>query len=197
MFSRGRLDFRPGSMGGALELRKRFEEEVLPHLELLYRSAFQLTGDKRRASDLCEKALLRAYSSFPDSSAVSNCRVWLLTILFGVFRVRASSREQAAATRQQLPGSIERQCRASRNSTGAGCSVSARSAGFELQDLFQNLPLDYRATLFLVDVEELSYADAARVLEVPIETIRLRVSHGRALMRNTLQHSPTRARESK
>jgi RNA polymerase sigma-70 factor (ECF subfamily) len=75
--------------------------------------------------------------------------------------------------------------------------VSARSAGFELQDLFQNLPLDYRATLFLVDVEELSYADAARVLEVPIETIRLRVSHGRALMRNTLQHSPTRARESK
>ena len=188
MFSRGRLDFRPRSMGGALEIRKRFEQEVLPHLDLLYTSAFHLTGDKCRASDLCEKALLRAYSFFPDSSAASNCRVWLLTILFEVFRARSSSREQAASTQQLLPRGLDRQ------HIGTESPMRAPSEGFELQDLFQNLPQDYRVTLFLVDVEELSYADAAKVLEVPIETIRARVAYGRVLMRDVLRHSAVRAR---
>ncbi len=174
-------------MGGALEIRRRFEQEVLPHLDLLYTSAFHLTGDESRASELCEKALLRAYSFFPDSSAVSNCRVWLLTILFGVFRARSSSREQAAATQQPLLASVDRLRRGCRKSTGAESPVSAQSGGFDIQDLFQNLPQDYRLTLFLVDVEELSYADAAKVLAVPIETIRSRVPHGRALMGSALR----------
>src|SRR5260370_30220542 len=80
--------------GGDLDIRKRFEGEVLPHLDALYTAALHLTGDKRRAADLCEKTVLRAYSLFPSSAAATDCRAWLLAILFGVFRARSPSHEQ-------------------------------------------------------------------------------------------------------
>ncbi len=177
-------------MGGSdLEIRKRFEREVLPHLDALYTAAFHLTRDKSRASDLCEKAVLRAYSFFPYSTAVTNCRAWLLTILFGAFRARSPSREQTTPTPQPSRGSVEHQRRGWRNSSGAQSLLSELSEGPAVQDVFQNLPQDYRVALFLVDVEDLSYEDAAKVLEVPIETIRSRVSRGRALMGCALRRS--------
>ena len=185
MFSRGRLDFRPGFSGGALEIRKRFERKVVPHLDLLYASAFQLTQDKRRAGDLCEQAVLRAYSLFPGLGAADNCRVWLLTILFEIFRARSSSGRQVAAIQQPLPESFDRMHRGRRNYR-VDFPANAEAGCGEIQALFQNLPQDCRVTLFLIEVEELSYADAARVMEVPIETIRSRVSQGRALMRCAL-----------
>jgi RNA polymerase sigma-70 factor (ECF subfamily) len=167
---------------GDLEIRKRFEQVVLPHLDALYTAAIHLTGDKSRAGDLCERAMLRAYRSFPGSSAVTNCRAWLLTILFGVFRAGAPSRAPTAATSQPLPGRVEQQRRGCRNPLEAESLWSGKSGGPGVQDLFQDLPHDYRVALLLVDVEELSYQDAAKVLEVPVETIRARVSRGRALI---------------
>ena len=169
-------------MGGNLEIRKRFEEVVLPHLDALYTAAFHLAGDKSRAGDLCEKAVLRAYRSFPGSSAVTNRRTWLLTILFGIFRAGAPSSERTAATPQRLPGRVEHQRRVCRDPAGAEFLLGGQRAGPAMQDLFQDLPQDYRVALLLVDVEELSYRDAAEVLEVPVQTIRARVSHGRALI---------------
>jgi RNA polymerase sigma-70 factor, ECF subfamily len=167
---------------GDLEIRKRFEQVVLPHLDALYTAAFHLTGDKSRAGDLCEKAMLRAYRSFPGSNAVTNRRAWLLTILFGIFRAGAPSRAPTAATPQRLPGRVEHQRRGCRNPSEAESLLSGQSDGPGVQNLFQDLPYDYRVALLLVDVAELSYEDAARVVEVPVETIRARVSHGRALI---------------
>jgi RNA polymerase sigma-70 factor, ECF subfamily len=174
-------------MGGAVKNRRQFEREVLPYLDTLYAAAFHLTGDQRRAGDLCEEALLRAYSLFAGCGAASNRRVWLLTILFKISSVQSSSGEQAtAASRHLLPGRVERPG-GYRNSACASSPVNAKSGDFEIQDLFQNLPPECRLTLYLVDAEQLSYPDAARVLEVPIETVRSRVSHGRALMRCALK----------
>jgi len=56
-----------------------------------------------------------------------------------------------------------------------------------VQKALQDLPTDFKAALILVDLEDMTYKDAAGVLEVPIGTVRSRVSRGRALLRVALR----------
>jgi RNA polymerase sigma-70 factor (ECF subfamily) len=62
----------------------------------------------------------------------------------------------------------------------------SRLVDSEITDALRALPEEYRATLLLVDIEELTYEEAATVLDCPIGTIRSRLSRARRLLRQTL-----------
>jgi RNA polymerase sigma-70 factor, ECF subfamily len=152
------------------EKRRLFEAEVLPELDVLFTAASSLAHNADQASDFCEKTMVRAYQSFDRSVIGPGCRAWLLTILHAVVR----ESEEAAAM-------------------GAGGSSTSQQSvplgpgkNHEIDLPLQGLPDDSKAALVLVDIGRLSYREAAKVLEVPIETLRSRISNGRALIRNAL-----------
>jgi len=142
----------------------------LPELDLLLAAASYLARNNDEANDFCEKTMVRAYESFNRSVIGLGCRAWLLTILHAVVR----ESDKAAATV------------AARSPTSHESAVIGREENQDVDLALQGLPDDFKATLILVDIGRLSYRDAAKVLEVPIETVRMRVSKGRALMRNAL-----------
>ena len=141
------------------EKRRLFEAEVLPELDLLYTAASSLARNSEEANDFCEKTMVRAYRQFDRSVIGSGCRAWLLTILQAVVRESSANQESP---------------------------VIGRGDNLNLDLPLQDLPDDSKAALVLVDIGRLSYREAAKVLEVPIETIRVRISNGRALIRNAL-----------
>ena len=148
-------------MSGPREKRRLFELEVLPELDVVFTAASSLAHDADQASDFCEKTMVRAYQSFDPSVIGPGCRAWLLTILNTVVR--------EADTAAAIGG--------------------VRSSTCQNQDIdlpLQGLPGDSKAALILVDIGRMSYREAAKVLEVPIETLRTRISNGRALIRNAL-----------
>ena len=57
----------------------------------------------------------------------------------------------------------------------------------EVEEAFNALPDEFRSALLLIDVQELSYQEASQVLEVPVGTIKSRVSRGRTMMRRALK----------
>src|SRR2546428_1379225 len=66
--------------------RKRalFEATALPFTAALYNTALRLTGASADASDLVQETFLRAYRTFENFSLGTNCKAWLLTILYSV-----------------------------------------------------------------------------------------------------------------
>jgi RNA polymerase sigma-70 factor (ECF subfamily) len=152
------------------EKRRLFELEVLPELDVLFTAASSLAHNGDEANDFCEKTMVRAYQSFDRSVIGPGCRVWLLTILHAVVR----ESEEAAAVG------------AGGSSTSHRSAVIARGGNQDIDRSLQGLPDDFKAALVLVDIGRLSYREAAKVLEVPIETLRARISNGRALIRNAL-----------
>jgi RNA polymerase sigma-70 factor, ECF subfamily len=151
------------------EKRRRFELEVLPELDILFAVASYLARDTEQANDFCEKTMVHAYETFNHAVTEANCRAWLLTILHAV------ARESATA--------------ASTITDRAAISPAAsaeRRADDHVDHALQSLPDDFKAALMLVDIGRLSYRDAAKVLEVPAETVRIRISKGRALMRDAI-----------
>src|SRR5882672_1513542 len=98
-----------GKAGIGDNRRKRFEEEALPHLDALYSMAMRLARNPDDAHDLLQETALRAYRFFDQFEAGTNCRAWLLTILFNNFRngYRRTAREQPAASAEDFEHRIE------------------------------------------------------------------------------------------
>src|SRR6202140_1318461 len=95
--------------GTGADRRKRFEDEALPHLDALYTMALRLSRNPDDANDLLQETVLRAYRFFHQFESGTNCRAWMLTILFNNFRngYRKSSREDPAASSEKFERKLE------------------------------------------------------------------------------------------
>ena len=171
------------------EKRGLFEREALPHVDALYSAALRLSRNPDDARDLLQETVLRAYRFFHQYTPGTNCRAWLLTILYNNFRngYRGADREQVSLT----PEDFERAVESSSVQGDQGLSnpemlVAEHVMDHEVAAALNGLPSDFRTVLILVDVQELNYQEVAQVLEVPIGTVKSRVSRGRQMMRIAL-----------
>jgi len=160
--------------------RVEFEAAALPHLEHLYGAAFYLCADRDRAADLVQETMLRGLRFFDQFEPGTNCRAWLLTILHNTFRnMYRSSRRERAQVDIDEPWTAREATDASGVDENPETLVLADMMDDEVVRALAELPDDFRAAIVLVDLEELSYAEAARALECPVGTVRSRLSRGR------------------
>jgi len=159
-----------------LSREKRFEDEALPHLKALYGTAYRMTRNPHDAEDLVQETFLRAYRAFDGYTPGTNIRAWLHTILY---RVRTDAFRPAGRS----PRTVELD--------GDGPAVAPpqdalASGGEDLVRALDGLPEVFRTAVVLRDVQELTYEEIARVLDVPIGTVMSRIHRGRSLLRAAL-----------
>jgi RNA polymerase sigma-70 factor, ECF subfamily len=169
--------------------RALFEREVLPHVDALYSAALRLSRNPDDARDLLQETMLRAYRFFHQYTLGTNCRAWLLTILYNNFRngCRGADREQVSLTPENFECAIEGvSARRDQRSSNPEMFVSEHVMDHEVAAALNALPSDFRTVLMLVNVQELNYREVGQVLEIPIGTVKSRVSRGRQRMRLAL-----------
>lgn len=154
--------------------RSRFEDEALPYLEAVYNFARRLTGRDEPAKDLAQDAFLRAYAKFDSFTAGTNCRAWLFTITYALFvnQYHRSRREpELAAFNEEefVPAAPP----------GDASTPARATAAADVEAALAQLPAEYRATVLLIDMEKLSYEEAAAALGCPIGTVRSRLFRAR------------------
>jgi RNA polymerase sigma-70 factor (ECF subfamily) len=175
--------------GTGADRRRRFEDEALPHLDALYTMAIRLARNPDDANDLLQETVLRAYRFFHQFESGTNCRAWMLTILFNNFRngYRKSSREQPASTADEFDRKVDvESLRADPTGSNPEALASGQRMEGEVENALAGLPGEFREAILLVDVEELSYQEVSGVLDIPIGTVKSRVSRGRAMLREVL-----------
>jgi RNA polymerase sigma-70 factor (ECF subfamily) len=175
--------------GTGADRRKRFEDEALPHLDALYTMALRLVRNADDAGDLLQETVLRAYRFFHQFESGTNCRAWMLTILFNNFRngYRKTWREQPASSPEEFDRKVEAESlRLDPAGDNPEAVVPSQRIEGEVEAALTGLPAEFREAILLVDVEELSYQEVSEVLKVPIGTVKSRVSRGRAMLRDSL-----------
>jgi RNA polymerase sigma factor (sigma-70 family) len=182
----------PLSLEGAAR-ESGFNREVIPHLAALHSFALRLTNDPEDARDLVQETSLRAWRFFHRFRAGTNCRAWLLAILHNNAR-NLWRRNQAERLRYKgnLEGILDgvagrvhdRELTPESETVGRGLGNAMVKA---LVKALATLPEEFRTALILIDVHDQTYHQAAKVLSVPIGTVKSRVSRGRALMRRKLK----------
>ncbi len=164
------------------ERRRRYAELVLPELPVLLRVAATLTSQPADAEDVVQDTLLRAWRAL-DTFDGRHPRAWLLTVL------RHAEINRHRRQRPQLLTDPDKP--AGRHLAVAAPSaeqvVLDRAFGAVVEAALLDLPPQMRTAVLLVDVDELSYAEASALLGVPEGTLTSRLHRGRKRIHRRVQ----------
>jgi RNA polymerase sigma-70 factor (ECF subfamily) len=174
------------------DLRAEFEETALPLSGALYRTARRLTRDPADASDAVQETLLRAYRTFGRFDPGTNARAWLFTILYSILS-NVWRRKQRAPEEVPLTVAEERFGRALHADADFEPEFIRLESAPEVESALGKLPEEYRAAVLLVDVEELSYEEAAEAMGCAVGTLRSRLHRARKLLFAELREYARRA----
>ncbi len=162
----------------------RFDEIVVPELEVLLRVARSITGNPDDAEDLLQDTLLRAYRGL-DTFDGSHPRAWLLTIMRNA-HVNGHRRRRPTLLR----GTDDAPDARREVAPSAEDVASATWIDGPVDRAVSRLSPRLRETIRLVDVEGLTYDEAATVLGVPVGTVMSRLHRARRSVRDRLHHRP-------
>ena len=161
------------------DLRTRFEQEALPHLDAAYNLARWLTRSDTEAEDVVQDALLLAFRNFERQRGPST-KAWLLAIVRNTFL----SSVRRSAARERLTDPLEASSEASTPAALVSAADPERHAiaadrARMLEEALGQLSGDYREVLVLRELEGLSYREIAAVTAVPIGTVMSRLARAR------------------
>ncbi len=164
------------------EKRRRFESEVLPHLDAAYRFARWLSRAPAEADDILQEAMLRAFRAF-ETLRGSDAKSWLLAIVRNCHStaMRQSRRREFVPLPDEV-NAEEAHCMTFAAPDPESASI-LRDQGRTLERLIAALPEEHREILVLRELEELDYRGIAAVTNLPIGTVMSRLARARASLR--------------
>ena len=162
--------------------RRRFEVQVLPHLDAAYNFARWLAPAPADADDVLQEAVLRAFRAF-DSLRVSDVKAWLFAIVRNCHFTALKQRQRRAQV--PLPEEHDGEDGATLVADTPGPEEESirNSEAHNLNELMQLLPAEYREVLVLREIEDLSYREIAEVARVPIGTVMSRLARARRALK--------------
>ncbi len=162
-----------------MEAPESFRSRLLEALPRVRRYARTLAFDSQMADDLAQQTVERALLHWQQFDPQRDIAVWLLSIAHNAHLdgLRRDGRLSVVD-----PSDIER----ARDAAGGdpGVDVGLR---LDLLAALRLLSPDQREALLLVCVEQLSYAEVAEVMRIPIGTVMSRVCRSRAVLRKFLE----------
>ena len=165
-----------------------FGAEVLRYLEPLYATALRLTRNRADAEDLVQDTLVKAFRFSDKFEPGTNLRAWLSTILHNTWRnrVRDAGREAVEVDSTRLE-EAEAAADGSSASETPEQPLLRNTLDGDLRAALDDLPDVFRQAVWMRDVEEFSYAEIAKMLDVPIGTVMSRISRGRRQLLDQLR----------
>jgi RNA polymerase sigma-70 factor (ECF subfamily) len=160
-----------------------FQELAMPLFDSLYNFARWIAHNPNDAEDLVQETYLKALRSFASFQPGTNFRAWMFQILRNTFLSSCSK--------------VERRMTVAMHSEEDGLELAVDTKTPEtilmnrfnsqlVQRAIDDLPVHYRETLLLCEVEEMSYQEIAEILSVPIGTVMSRLARARKAVRETI-----------
>lgn len=170
------------------ELERLFETEMLPNIDALYRFAFKLTGNEDDANDLVQDTFLKAYRFISSYEKGSNAKAWLFRILKNSFinNYRKASKQPNQVDYEEAETYLNTGLSARTSSIDGRDKLFGGMIGDEVTRSLNALPVDFRTVIILCDIEEFTYEEIAKIVDIPIGTVRSRLHRARKMLREML-----------
>ncbi|MFC0185050.1 RNA polymerase, sigma subunit, ECF family [Pseudarcicella hirudinis] len=167
-----------------------FDKEFMPHIDSMYNFAFRLTNDEDDANDLVQDTYLKAFRFINSFEEGTNAKAWLFRILKNSFinDFRKKTKEPSKVDYQDVETTYNSEEDAeTTQTTDLRVETVQDMIGDEIANALNALPVDFRTVIILCDVEGFTYEEMAKILDIPIGTVRSRLHRARMLLKDKLK----------
>ena len=168
--------------------REIFDHEFLPHIHAMYNFGYRLTLDRDDAKDLVQDTYFKAFRFIESFQRGTNAKAWLFRILKNSFinDYRKKIKEPNKVDYQEVESfynsdDVDRQI-----TSDLRVDALKDMIGDEISNALNALDVDFRTVIILCDLEGFKYEEMAKILDIPIGTVRSRLHRARQLLKEKL-----------
>ena len=166
-----------------------FDTEFMPHIDSMYNFAYRLTFDEDDAKDLVQDTYLKAFRFINSFEQGTNAKAWLFRILKNSFinDYRKKSKQPAKIDYQEVETYYNSDDVDYGITTDLRVDAVKDMLGDEISNALNSLAVDFRTVIILCDLEGFTYEEMAKILDIPIGTVRSRLHRARNLLKEKLR----------
>lgn len=165
-----------------------FNQEFMPHINSMYNFAYRLTLDADDAKDLLQDTYLKAFRFIDSFQQGTNAKAWLFRILKNSFinDYRKKSKEPSKVDYQEVETFYNSEDVDRQITPDLRVEALQDMIGDEISIALNSLDVDFRTVIILCDLEGFKYEEMAKILDIPIGTVRSRLHRARNLLKEKL-----------
>jgi RNA polymerase sigma factor (sigma-70 family) len=168
---------------------KIFDEEFLPHIHSIYNFAYRITFDEDDAKDLVQETYFKAFRFINSFQQGTNAKAWLFRILKNNFinEFRKKSKEPPRVDYEEVESFYNSEDLNNTVASGLKVETVKELMGDEVSKALNSLDVDFRTVIILCDLEGFTYEEMAKILDIPIGTVRSRLHRARTQLKTGLK----------
>ena len=165
-----------------------FDGEFMPHIDSMYNFAYKLTFDEDDSKDLVQDTYMKAFRFINSFQKGTNSKAWLFRILKNSFinDFRKKSKQPAKVDYQEVENYYNSDDVDESKTVDLRVETLKDMMGDEVTIALNSLAIDFRTVIILCDLEGFTYEEMAKILDIPIGTVRSRLHRARNLLKQKL-----------
>lgn len=166
-----------------------FEKEFLPKIDALYNFAYHLVYNEEDANDLVQETYLKAYRFIDKYLEGTNAKAWLFKILKNAF-INQYRKKSKQPTKIDFEDVVSYQDADGNNPTthvDLRQEIFQGMMGDEITVAINSLPVDFKTVILLCDIEDFTYEEISKIVDIPIGTVRSRLHRARNMLKEQLE----------
>ncbi len=165
-----------------------FNNEFLPHIHAMYNFGYRLTLERDDAKDLVQDTYFKAFRFIESFQRGTNAKAWLFRILKNSFinDYRKKIKEPNKVDYQEVESYYNSEDVDRQITSDLRVDALKDMIGDEISNALNALDVDFRTVIILCDLEGFKYEEMAKILDIPIGTVRSRLHRARQLLKEKL-----------
>lgn len=169
---------------------KIFEEEMMPHVELLSTYALNsFTRNEEDVKDLVQDTMVKAFNSIDSYQEGTNAKAWLFKIMYNTYinSYRKKKKRPNEVDFEKIKNLNNEESNEFSNVVTIDADVFGSMVGDEVAMAMDGLTVEARTVIMLSDIMDFKYEEIAAMLDIPIGTVRSRLFRARNALKEILK----------
>ena len=172
--------FQEGDEQAYVELVNRFRNRLMSFI-------YRYVNDMEQAEDIVQDALLKLYTHKHYYKNIAKFSTWIYTIAANLAKTELRKKKSRKVTYLSRMGPEEKDYELPAVEPDTDELAQSEYIENKIQAAIQKLPLHFRTVTILRDIQELSYEEISKIVDVPLGTVKSRINRARIQLQKELK----------
>ena len=172
--------FQNGNEQAYIELVRRYRDRLMTFV-------FRFVGDMELSEDIVQDTMIKVYTHKHYYKEIAKFSTWIYTIAGNLAKTELRKRKRRKVTLLSQMNTDDRKYEIPSTELQSEDIVQGEYAERYIQKAILQLPLHFRTVVILRDIQELSYEEISKIVNVPLGTVKSRINRARLQLQQTLK----------